>query len=104
SPLSLFQYLQDLPRYSPGRSAAQVAAAYVTDAGDPPGGWLPAHGAWYVHGSDARGPMRAGNLPAFATREAAQGFAARRGGEVLAHGQVSPALVATLAGRGGHRH
>ncbi|GAB2731852.1 hypothetical protein GCM10027019_08950 [Melaminivora jejuensis] len=56
----------------------------------------------YVHGSDARGPMRAGNLPAFATRAAAQAFARRRGGRVLAYGQVDGAVIAALAGSGGH--
>ena len=61
-----------------------------------------AEGAFYVHGSDARGPMRAGNLPAFATPAAAQEFAARRGGKVLAFAQISPALLAQLAGSKGH--
>lgn len=105
SPLSLFMYLQDMGRYSPGRDAAQVAALYVTDAGDGTAArWTDARAAFYVHGSDAQGPMRAGNLPAFATREAAQAFAARRGGTVLAFGAVDAALVATLAGPGRHRH
>ena len=105
SPLSLFMYLQDVGRYSPGRSAAQVAALYVTDAGDGAAArWTDARTAFYVHGSDARGPMRAGNLPAFAAREAAQAFAARRGGTVLAYAAVDASLLAALAGTGGHRH
>ncbi len=101
SPLSLFQYLHDMARYSPGRSAHDVAASYVSDSAVP-GQWLAAEGAFYVHGSDARGPMRAGNLPAFATPAAAQEFAARRGGKVLAFAQISPALLAQLAGSKGH--
>ena len=32
SPLSLFMYLQDVARYSPGRSAGSIVAHYVTDA------------------------------------------------------------------------
>ena len=108
SPLSLFMYLQDVERYSPGHSAGQIAAHYVTDASAPPAGtgapWIDALSAYYVHGSSAKGPMRAGNLPAFATREAAQAFAERRGGVVLAFGAIDAALVAQLAGSGGHSH
>ena len=100
--------LQDVARYSPGRSAGSIVAHYVTDASAPAGDggarWIDALGAYYVHGSSARGPMRAGNLPAFATREAAQAFAAQRGGTVLAFGAIDAALVAELAGRGGHVH
>ena len=73
-------------------------------AGDGGARWIDALGAYYVHGSSARGPMRAGNLPAFATREAAQAFAAPRGGTELAFGAIDAALIAELAGRGGHVH
>jgi len=102
SPLSLFMYLQDVARYSPGRSAAQIVARYVTDV--PSRTWVDAAGAWYVHGSSARGPMRAGNLPAFAERAFAERFAAQRGGEVLGFGAIDGALIAPLAGQGGHGH
>lgn len=102
SPLSLFMYLQDVARYSPGRSAAQIVARYVTDV--PSRTWVDAAGAWYVHGSSARGPMRAGNLPAFAERAAAERFAAQRGGQVLGLGAIDAALIAPLAGQGGHGH
>ena len=108
SPLSLFMYLQDVARYSPGRSSGQIAAHYVTDASAPPDGkrtpWVDALSAYYVHGSSAKGPMRAGNLPAFATRAAADAFAERRGGVVLAFGAIDAALVAELASGGGHSH
>ncbi|WP_313560773.1 nitrous oxide reductase accessory protein NosL [Diaphorobacter nitroreducens] len=108
SPLSLFMYLQDVARYSPGRSARDIMAHYVTDTTRPAaaGGarWTDALSAYYVHGSSARGPMRAGNLPAFSTREAAQAFAAQRGGTVLAFGAVDAPLIAQLAGPGGHNH
>ena len=105
SPLSLFMYLQDVARYSPGRSAGQIVAHYVTDATEAGGArWIDALGAYYVHGSSAKGPMRAGNLPAFASRDAAQAFAAQRGGTVLAFGAIDAAVVAQLAGTGGHNH
>lgn len=103
SPLSLFMYLQDVARYSPGRNAGSIVAHYVTDASEASQTrWIDALGAYYVHGSSARGPMRAGNLPAFASRQAAQAFAARRGGQVLAFGAINSALIAPLAGQDGH--
>ena len=102
SPLSLFMYLNDVARYSPGRSASEIIARYVTDVSSKT--WTDARSAFYVHGSTARGPMRAGNLPAFASQEAARQFAARRGGSVLAFGAIDPALVEQLGGQASHNH
>ena len=105
SPLSLFRYLERVPVYARGRSAADVAARYVTDAARGAGHWIDARQAAYVHGSAARGPMRAGNLPAFGSPEAARQFTARRGGQVLEFREIDAALVAALLGTtGGHRH
>ncbi len=102
SPLSLFMYLGDVARYSPGRSAGEIVAHYVTDI--PSRSWVAARSAFYVTGSSAKGPMRAGNLPAFASPDAARQFAAQRGGKVLAFADVDAALVAQLGGQGGHAH
>ena len=102
SPLSLFMYLSDVARYSPGRSADEIVARYVTDVSSKT--WTDAGSAFYVHGSSAKGPMRAGNLPAFASREAARQFAAQRGGTVLAFGAIDAGLVSALGGQGGHSH
>ncbi|KAB2896353.1 MAG: hypothetical protein F9K35_14150, partial [Burkholderiaceae bacterium] len=87
--------------YARGRSAADIATIYVTDTDSRR--WIGARQAAYVHGSSALGPMRAGNLPAFATREGAQRFAEARGGRVLGFAEIDAALVAKLAGPG-HRH
>lgn len=95
SPLSLFQYLADVAKYSQGRTAQELVARYVTDAETKT--WIAAETAMYVDGSSARGPMRAGNLPAFASTEAARRFAERRGGKVLAFGQVDAAVLERLA-------
>ncbi|MCZ2107719.1 MAG: nitrous oxide reductase accessory protein NosL, partial [Burkholderiales bacterium] len=57
-----------------------------------------------VHGSNALGPMRSGNLPAFSDAGAAQAFAQRRGGQVLAYAQVDAQIVASLAPAGSHQH
>ena len=102
SPLSLFMYLSDVARYSPGRSADEIVARYVTDVSSK--SWTDARSAFYVHGSSAKGPMRAGNLPAFASKKAALQFAAQRGGTVLAYADVDAALVTQLGGQGTHAH
>lgn len=102
SPLSLFMYLGDVARYSPGRSADEIVAHYVTDV--PSRSWVDARSAFYVNGSTAKGPMRAGNLPAFASQDAARQFAVQRGGKVLAYADVDAGLVAQLGGQGVHAH
>lgn len=103
SPLSLFMFLQDVPRYSPAHHRADILAMYVSDSAQRNAPqWTDARTALYVHGSNARGPMRAGNLPAFAQLSAAQAFAQRRGGQVLRFAQVDTALIAQLAQRGGY--
>ena len=95
SPIDLFQFMADVPRYSPGRSASDILSTWVTDA--PSSRWVAAEQAWYVHGSDALGPMRMGDLPAFASRDEAAGFARQRGGQVLAHDAITPAIVKSLS-------
>lgn len=102
SSLSLFAYLQDVGRYTRGHSAAEIVASYVTDAGS--GRWISASSASYVHGSSATGPMRAGNLPAFAEADAAQRFARPRGGLPLHASDISPDLLQRLSGGTSHRH
>ncbi len=101
SPLSLFLYLQDVQRYTRGRTAEQIAARYVSDTVS--GQWLAAETAVYVQGSKALGPMRAGNLPAFADGASAQRFARERGGELLRADQIDPALLRRLDSSS-HRH
>lgn len=99
SPVSMLIYLQDVGRYARGRSVTEVAARYVRDAvGNraQPGAWLDAGQAVFVSGSDALGPMRAGNLPAFADRAAAEAFAQRRGGQALRLAEVPRSLLKQL--------
>ncbi|WP_461501570.1 nitrous oxide reductase accessory protein NosL [Rhodoferax sp.] len=102
SPLSLYLYLNAVTRYSPGRSASEIAATYVTDTET--GQWTPAGQAFYVHGSTALGPMRNGNLPAFANERAAEQFAQQRGGTVRVAGDITPALLNALDTRPTHSH
>lgn len=102
SPLSLFTYLQDVSRYTAGHSVDQIVASYVSDADS--GRWVPALSAIYVQGSSARGPMRAGNLPAFAEAAAAQRFANMRGGVLLRASEITPDVLLRFRDATAHRH
>lgn len=95
SPLSLMLYLGNVAHYTRGRTADAIVARYVTDTDT--GGWLNAQEAVYVTGSSAMGPMRAGNLPAFADAEAAQEFVQQRGGRAVPFGAIDGALLRRLA-------
>ncbi|MDC8786441.1 nitrous oxide reductase accessory protein NosL [Roseateles koreensis] len=102
SPVSLLIYLQDVARFAPGRKATDVAVRYVRDSRD--GHWLVAEQAYFVSGSNALGPMRAGNLPAFADAAAAQTFAQARGGQVLRLDEIAPELLRRLDPRSRRVH
>lgn len=102
SPVNLFVFLGNVPRYNVSYTAADVAASYVTDYGT--GLWVDAGQAFYVTGSDVPGPMRAGNLPAFATRSDAQAFAAGRGGEVLTREGIGAEVLRPLTHDRHHHH
>lgn len=95
SPLSLMQYLGRVAHYTRGRTLEAIVARYVTDTST--GAWVDAQQAVYVAGSSALGPMRAGNLPAFADTVAAHRFAQQRGGRVLGFAAVDAALLQSLA-------
>lgn len=106
SPLDLFRYLHNLPRYerqqtTQGR-AAIIAAIYLTDYLK--GGWVDARQAYFVAGSSARGPMNNADLPAFNGRAAAEKFAASQGGRVLAFEEITPELLANLEHAGHADH
>lgn len=102
SPVSLLLYLQDVGRYSRGRTGADIRAAYVQDFETR--AWVPLDAAWFVHGSDARGPMRAGNLPPFRTAAEAQAFAHAHGGRVLSAAAVRRSLPDDLRRQAPHHH
>ena len=95
SPLSLMLYLGNVAHYTRGRTAEAIVARYVTDTHT--GQWLHAQQAVYVTGSSAMGPMRAGNLPAFADTGAAQQFVQQRGGRALAFNAIDAAVLRKLA-------
>lgn len=102
SPLSLFHYLQRVERYTPGRAAADIAAVYVSD--QVTGEWLDADRAIYVHGSTLLGPMRAGNLPAYAAESAARTLVSARGGELMSAAALRQSLPPGLQKLAPHAH
>lgn len=102
SPLSLFHYLQRVERYTPGRVAAEIAAMYVSDQAT--GQWLDADQAIYVHGSSLIGPMRAGNLPAYAEQADALALVSVRGGVLTSAAALRQSLPADLQTLAPHAH
>jgi copper chaperone NosL len=75
--------------------AKNIAAIYVNDmsraAWEAPeaGTWIEAESAWFVIGSERRGGMGAPEAVPFSAQSAAEAFAARHGGEVVAFADVS---------------
>ena len=102
SPLSLLIYLQDVGRYTPGRQASEIAVSFVTDTHG--GAWIDLTQAVFVGGSNALGPMRAGNFAAFSSPEQAQQFVRQRGGELLTAVQIGPERLQALNGARLHAH
>lgn len=101
SPVNLMVFLRDPSRFS-NYTAEEVLAAYVNDV--PSGSWTPAAKAFFVHGSNALGPMREGNLPAFTGRDAAERFASERGGVVLTLPDIGTDILNTLVTSVHHQH
>ena len=102
SPVDLFVFLQRVDRYNRRYTLGDVAASHVADFETGQG--IEAKNALFVHGSSAFGPMRDADLPSFASRKAADGFARSRGGKVLTFSQVTPELLRSLSRNVHHRH
>jgi copper chaperone NosL len=101
SPVDLFAFQQRLSK-DKRYSLDDVAVSFVSDFET--GHKIEARHAFYVHGSSAVGPMRDADLPAFASREAADSLARSRGGKVLAFADITPELVQSLNRSVHHRH
>lgn len=101
SPVNLMLFLDNVGRYSPGRNAASIQSRWVTDAVSSQ--WIALEKAWFVHGSEVMGPMRSPDLPAFASQQDAQRFAAKRGGQVLTLAQLTPDIVQSLSTQRVHK-
>jgi nitrous oxide reductase accessory protein NosL len=101
SPVDLFAFQQRLSK-DKRYSLDDVAVSFVSDFET--GHKIEAQHAFYVHGSSAVGPMRDADLPAFASREAADSLARSRGGKVLAFADITPELIQSLNRSVHHRH
>lgn len=102
SPVNLFVFLHRVDRYNRSYTLNDVAVSFVTDFET--GQWIELRHAFFVRGSATLGPMRDANLPAFASRAAADGFIRSRGGQVLTFTQVTPELIRSLGDNAPHRH
>ena len=99
-PADMFRFVGNMMLFDKTHKPADIGAIWVADYNTK--AWADARKAFYVLGSNARGPMNDPNLPAFATREAAEAHAKTQGGKVLAFGEVTKEIVKSLAG--GHNH
>lgn len=102
SPVDLFVFLQRIERYNRGYSLADVAISYVTDFET--GKWINAKNAYFVHGSTLTGPMRKADLPAFASRAAADALVRSHRGQMLSYRQITPALISAMSRNVHHQH
>ena len=98
SPMELFRFLTDVKKYDAQRTAADIAKIYVTDYVQK--NWIDAKQAFYVQGSKVKGPMGA-DLPAFASKAAAEALAKETGGSVTTFDALA---AAGHAGHGMHDH
>ncbi|WP_374496284.1 nitrous oxide reductase accessory protein NosL [Zoogloea sp.] len=101
SPVDMFRFLNNMVLFDKQHKPADVGAIWVADFGTK--AWVDARKAFYVIGSKALGPMNDPNLPAFATREAADAHINAQGGKVLLFGEVTREVIKSLSG-GQHRH
>ena len=100
SPVDLFRFLNNMVVFDKQHKPADIGAIYVADYSTK--AWVDAKKAFFVISSKALGPMNDPNLPAFATREAADAHIKAQGGKVLLFGEVTRDVIKSLAG--GHNH
>ena len=100
SPIDLFQFLEGVERFSPGHTRADLLSMWVTDV--PSRNWVAAEQAWFVHGSAMLGPMRMGDLPAFARQAEAEAFSRKHGGKALPYTQITPAIIKSMSVQRSH--
>lgn len=90
----MFKHIFDTSKYTPGRTADQIAAIYVTDYYEVE--LIEAKPAFYVIGSDVLGPMGHELLP-FKDEASAQEFLEdHKGNKILRFQDVTPAIIESL--------
>ncbi|MBY0576394.1 MAG: nitrous oxide reductase accessory protein NosL [Gallionellaceae bacterium] len=98
SPAELFRLLRDVKKYDVKHTVADIARIYATDYAQRI--WIDAKQAFYVQNSKVKGPM-GGDLPAFASKSAAEDFVKQSGGNILNFDALA-SLEADSHGAHGH--
>ena len=90
----LFKFTFDLPRYQPGRKAADIGMIFVTDYYS----LTPIDGttAFYVVGSDVYGPMGRELVPFAKEADAREFLKDHKGQKILRYREVTPQIVKGL--------
>lgn len=91
----LFTFYQNLPRYAPGKKAADVAAVLVTNYYDM--SIIDGAAAWYVAGSNVTGPMGAELVPFRKEADAKEFTKDHKGKKILRFRDITPAVLAGLS-------
>lgn len=91
SPLDLFRFLNNMMLFDKQHKPADVGAIWVADYTTKT--WIDAKKAFFVLGSQARGPMNEVNLSAFSTRDTAEAHIKAQGGAVLLFSDVTREVV-----------
>lgn len=104
APSDMFRFLTTPEKYDHNAVEISNSALWVSDHANK--GWLNAREAFYVRGSDIKGPMRQPDLPAFRNQVEADAAVAEHGGQVLRFKDINASLIDQLpnAGHSGHGH
>lgn len=97
SAAEMFRFLHNMAKYDKKHVAVDINKIFVPEYNK--GKWLDAKQAFFVAGSNAKGPM-GNDLPAFASKEEAARFSQQSGGNAFNFEQITPALI----NEGGHQH
>lgn len=98
-PKDMFRYLFDLKKYNPSKQNADVAAVRVTDYYGVT--FVDGKTAWYVEGSDVKGPMGDELVPFGKETDARAFLKDHKGKNVIPFASVTTRTVAPQGGHGG---
>jgi nitrous oxide reductase accessory protein NosL len=87
----LFQYLANLKKYAPGRRAETISAMVVTEFYDLKR--IPAKTAYYIIGSDVKGPMGHEFVPLATRADADEFLEEHKGKRILQFDQVTAEII-----------
>lgn len=91
----MYRYLMDMDKYGQGRTKGDIRSIEVRNFSS--GAWIDGRSAHYVSGSSVRGPMGPELIP-FLSRNKAEAFQKKNGGELLTHEQIISKGIAALPG------